>query len=455
MNVKDILPTNIKLIKITDENIALLIHSETLQIYTIEDNELISFLEKFTTLSFENLIKYFSKEDIEAYKNILSDEINKSPVSTDWKLGDISATSYDTVVLPISAKCNLGCPYCFATIDGGYKFKNFDKDSIKSTIDFLVKEKKDATSLTSIIFFGGEPLLNFNCMEFTVRYIQDNYPEFIVGYSLTTNGTILNDKITKFFENNNVSVLVSVDGPDNQFNLRRYKNGRSSVADVLKNIEKLKELNINLELRATLINTNPYIYETFDFFEQLKLPFAIIFAYTSENKSHNLSIYNEESLGIIKQSFEKLTLYYKNKFIRKEDVFDNIMSNHFDTIRYRQKKHLPCGAGHGYITIMANGDIFSCPHFMNDKKYRMGNIYDINSLNSDYSSVIVDDILECKDCWNKNICLGHCVAQKISLGKSNLMSLPPNECELQKIITEYYIKLFYYAKKYQSKYFIE
>jgi radical SAM protein with 4Fe4S-binding SPASM domain len=323
---------------------------------------------------------------------------------------------------------------------------------IKKIANFAAEKRKNKA--TSIIFFGGEPLLNFECIKFTVEYFKQNFPELPVGYSLTTNGTVLTDEMIDFFEKTGFAVLVSLDGFDNEFNVRKYKNGKSSVQDVLNNIEKLRKINnVHLELRATLINTNTYICETYDFFEKLQIPFSIAFAYTSENKSHNLSDYNENNLKIIKQSFEKLTEYYKNKFINKGTIFDKKISTYFNTLRYRQKQNLPCGAGHGYMTIMSDGDIFTCPHFMNDKKYCIGNIDKPDIDTSKYSSVLISEISECQNCWAKYICNGHCVAQKISTGKANKMAMPENECNLLKIAFEHYLKLFYFAKKYIPEYF--
>ena len=67
--------------------------------------------------------------------------------------------------------------------------------------------------------------------------------------------------------------------------------------------------------------------------------------------------------------------------------------------------------------------------------------------------VDVEDILECKDCWVKYFCAGNCLAQKISTGKSNDTASISAGCELEKILFEFYIKLFYYAKIYLPEYF--
>lgn len=56
-----------------------------------------------------------------------------------------------------------------------------------------------------------------------------------------------------------------------------------------------------------------------------------------------------------------------------------------------------CSAGYNYYTITADGDIFSCTNLMNDKKYKIGDIYS-NYLDKDlYTPISVDEINECKN----------------------------------------------------------
>ena len=437
---------HVKLIKI-DSQVSLFFHSETMQIYPIYDKKLLKFLEIFEKQGEVNVLKYYTKEYIDSIKRIISEILVSAPKSTLYISGKEQQPEYNTVVLPIVADCNLNCPYCFARTDGGFHFGNFTNESIVKTLDFVVKENKlHNKNFFCIVFFGGEPLLNQEVIKFTIEYMKTHYPDINVFYSITTNGTILNDEIIQLFKDNNVAVLVSIDGPDNEYNLRCYKkSGRKSLNKVISNIEKLKKNNIG--------NTNPYIFETFKFLETFKLPFFVSFTYPSENKTHNLSDYNEDILLSIRNQFELLLEYYVNKFRNKENIYNKRLFDYLEALRYRTEIGVACGAGRSYFTITANGDIFTCPHFMNDLKYCIGNIEAGLSQNKKFTSVNVIDIQECKDCWAKFHCAGHCLAQKISTGKSNSTALIPELCKLEKITFEFYIKLFYYAKKYVPEYF--
>ena len=139
------------------------------------------------------------------------------------------------------------------------------------------------------------------------------------------------------------------------------------------------------------------------------------------------------------------------KFKKRENIYSKQLSTHFNILRFRRNNHLACGAGRTYFSITADGSIFACTHFINDKKHAIGNIADGVIDKSKYEPIAIEKIKECANCWAKYFCLGHCPAQKISMGKSNISACPENECELEKLQVELYIKLFYYAKKYLPK----
>ena len=444
---------HIKLIAI-DSEITLFYHTETMQIYPISDKELLTFLDLYKKNGEKGILKYYSKENIDAIKKNICNTLKSAPKSTLYVSDKNQDPEYNTVVLPIASDCNLNCPYCFAQTDGGFHFGNFTNEDIVRTLEFVVKENKShGKQFFCIVFFGGEPLLNIEVIRFTIEYMKNHYPDFNVFYSITTNGTILNDDIIQLFRDNSVAVLVSIDGPDNEYNLRYYNNGRKSLNKVISNIEKLRNNHIRTELRATIINTNPYICETFDFLEKLKLQFYVCFSYPSENKSHNLSTYDKGTLFAIRKQFDQLLEYYVDKLKTKDTIYNKRIFDYIDALRFRHEMGVACGAGRSYFTITANGDIFSCPHFMNDSQYCIGNIETNLAKNNKYTVVDVTDIQECKDCWVKYFCAGNCLAQKVSTGKSNDSASIEEGCELEKIIFEFYIKLFYFAKKLIPEYF--
>ena len=115
-----------------------------------------------------------------------------------------------SVILPISSSCNLNCPYCFAqTNEGHFNFKNYTKTDIEKLIQRLYTINKGKKTL--LIFFGGEPLLNFELIKHTVNHIKHKGLEESFCYSITTNGTLINREIADFLKENHIKIYTIID----------------------------------------------------------------------------------------------------------------------------------------------------------------------------------------------------------------------------------------------------
>jgi radical SAM protein with 4Fe4S-binding SPASM domain len=449
----ELLPEHIKLFPL-DEDCTLFYHTETMQLYPIGDAEIVRFLEMLHHKGKACTEICFGKTAYNNFYKPLCELITSSPQMSSLDIGMASThgTRFEEVVLPISGHCTLRCPYCFAQTDGKFNFRDFEAEDIERTIDFVVEHRHAQGDKQPLwfIFFGGEPLLRFDLICHTIQYVKEKYPDEKIYYSVTTNGTLLNDDIIRLFKENKFSVLVSLDGPDNEFNLRKDEHGRSSFHRVMKFVEAMKRNGIRTELRATMVNTNPYIVDTFAFFEQLQLPFFISFAYASENKGHTYSHYDSELLVHIKEQFDQLEHYYRERIQNRQTIFNQRFYQFGNALRFRQNKRIACGAARTYFTMMADGTIFSCAHFMNNTKHAIGCVGSgTNAQAAQYRALEIETISECQKCWAKYLCLGHCVAQKINIGKRNDTALGENECELERLQIAFYLKLFYYAQTLQ------
>ena len=440
-----------------DLNTSLFVHIDTMQIYPLEkDSEEYNFLQHLSTQGRENTQNLYGEKFSEIYQTIC-DTISKAPHSV-CTITDTNKISFNQAILPIAGRCNLACPYCFAQTDGGFHFRDYTEKDIKDVVDFLVKQRKDEETPIVLTFFGGEPLLKFDIIKFTIGYIQQMYADIPFSYSITTNGTIVNDEIIRTIKENNIAVLLSIDGPDNEFNLRRFRNNKKSIDLVLKNIQTFKDNGVKVELRATLVSNNPYILETFKFFEDFKTQFNIVFAYNSENTSHHCAEYNHNTLQSIERQLNDVKKYYIRKIKNKEDIYNQMFVRYMTPLRYRSLSNVVCGAGWCFFTITSDGTIYPCAHFMNNAKYGIGNIHtgEIDfKKKQQYTPAYTNELQECGDCWVRNLCIGGCMSEKICTGKDRKASLGENECRLQRLVWGMYLKLYYYIMTYTPSYLIK
>ena len=188
--------TDIHLIKISEE-VTLFFHSSSLQIYPIQDTDLLSFLFDFQQNG-QQIIE--TNNSYKEMYDFVYNKISNAPKTVSNDNFDNKKEFFNAIVLPISDKCNLNCPYCFAQTNGSFKFKSFTKQDIEQTIKFVVSKNENKEQQISIIFFGGEPLLNLEIIKFTIDHCKKEYSNIKFNFSITTNGTIITDEIIKIFK---------------------------------------------------------------------------------------------------------------------------------------------------------------------------------------------------------------------------------------------------------------
>lgn len=425
-----------KIIQIENDNY-LLFHGKSLSIYSIT---------KEKSPEIFNLINRDHDKIQLTFSTVLKDYLDTIPINYNRESNSIMPSILNTLVLPISAGCNLTCPYCFAkTKQGNMAYKDFTKKDIDKLLYLL--DKKNPNQDITLVFFGGEPLMRFDIMQYTINQVKHSHPMLKIGYSITTNGTLINQKIIKFFQENKISILLSIDGYENDYNYRKFRNGRHSVSRVLKSIEMLKSSNVPFEVRATVTSNNPFIYETFIFLEKLEVPYLLAFAYESENTAHKeLTQYNQESFTRIKNTFEQLLDYYKVCLSSKIPIYNKLIPQFINIFKNRLIQKYECGAGHMYHTVMSDGTMYSCPHLMNNKECTLGNIseWPFNNIeNHSFIPVSIDKIDECKNCWAQQLCHGGCASQKHSMGRKANQAYIPEKCKLDKLMYEFLIKVYY------------
>lgn len=113
--------------------------------------------------------------------------------------------------------CNLKCIYCFAG-EGEYGRKR-DKPKGMTASSYIEVVKKSLQlypqGISSINFFGGEPMLNWKEIHKFVDALsgileQKGLSRPCIGIS--TNGTIMNAEIAQYFKRENIVVGISLDG---------------------------------------------------------------------------------------------------------------------------------------------------------------------------------------------------------------------------------------------------
>lgn len=282
--------------------------------------------------------------------------------------------SINSIILSITDNCNLACKYCFVQ----HNIHEMPIDIGKYAIDFLSHNKTDINK--EITFFGGEPLLKWD--DFIVPVVK--YAKAIgekINFSITTNGILIDKDKLDFMKENNISILLSMDGdkPTQDYN-RPYKNGRGTFELLSKQLPLILDYFPNLMVRGTIYpDTCKYLFQNVKYFMDHKV--RNIYFIPDE-----FSIWTEEQQASLQEEIRKIMLYYLNAFIHEQfpinfspftTKFIQMYNENGNDIGYCADCK-QCGLGQQVITLDYQGNIYSCQELSSypliDNLYHIGNI---------------------------------------------------------------------------------
>ncbi len=143
----------------------------------------------------------------------------------------------ETYVVHVTKECNMNCLYCYEQD----KTSKYTWEEIKGFIDAILVNR--TSNKFSIEFLGGEPMLAWEHIKTSYKYLESFEELDIDFYGITSNGTVMNEEIAKFLsENEKLYWAISLDGHKYSNQLRVFKESTKNSYDaVIKNIKFAKE----------------------------------------------------------------------------------------------------------------------------------------------------------------------------------------------------------------------
>lgn len=326
--------------------------------------------------------------------------------------------------LHIAHDCNLRCKYCFA--DGGeYKGGHralMSAEVGKAAIDFVIKNSGSRHNI-EIDYFGGEPLMNFGVVKEITEYAkeQGKIHDKNFRFTITTNGILLNDDVKAYVNENMSNIVLSLDGTKATNDRMRVRVDGSGSYDAIvpKFIDIAESRNQdNYYVRGTFTAENLHFAD--DVMHMADLGFlqtSVEPVVAPVTESYALT---DEHIETVCKEYEKLAeLYIQRRRDGKPFNFFHFMID-LEQGPCVVKRLSGCGAGHEYIAVTPEGDIYPCHQFVGNTDFKMGSVM-TGEFNEEIKSTFEKSNIytkpKCADCFAKFYCSGGCAANAYNFNK--------------------------------------
>ncbi len=352
--------------------------------------------------------------------------------------------SLGQLILNVTERCNMRCSYCVYSGKFSYERTHSDKmmnaEVARRAIEYFMTRTADSGTI-AVSFYGGEPLLNFSVIREAVEFSRQLHATLNrtgkLVFSITTNGTLLNnEEIRRFLEINKFSLVVSLDGPksvhDSQ---RRYLSGKGTFDHIQNNLGLFNNecpVYIGESLGFSCVsypNNAESATRYFSNNKYLEKSRKIFFAFTNYLNSTLIGDpeISRQRLSFMR-AFNRWRHEYKSLLIKGDTgstrfkVLSAIFDKYWLPIYKRERRFINeelwpngiCLPGHRRIFVSVDGGFHVCEKL--GESIRIGSIDEgldkeaIRNLVNHYISISQED---CLQCWALRLCGACYVVAKV------------------------------------------
>jgi uncharacterized protein len=236
----------------------------------------------------------------------------------------------------------------------------------------------------------------------------------IVKQTLTTNGVLLSGEMIRFLNQQEVSLVLSLDGRKYIHDqMRPFVSGKGSYDQVLPRLKAAVNAGYHdhYYLRGTFTRWNLDFCN--DVRHLLEEGFKMISLEPVVAGPDEVYALKAEDVPAIEQEYEKLARFW----LEKHESGNGFIFFHFN-VDLNQGPCLPkrlsgCGAGQEYLAVTPDGALYPCHQFAGNELFQIGDVFK-GILRPDIGKTFrVNHVLNkpvCRTCWARFYCGGGCHA---------------------------------------------
>ncbi len=382
----------------------------------------------------DEILRYYESLKKARRENHFSD--HRPEISSGFKsendLKYVLNSNLNQIILELTARCNHRCGYC--SFSGKYplKRKHEERDMTfeiaKKAVDYFLARSRNESGdgkNGAITYYGGEPLLRFDLIKGVVELTKKKGVFKKYRFSLTTNGTLLSNEIIDYFVRNEISILISLDGPKKYHDRYRvFGNGQGTFDAIINNLKRIKRYSPDYfknNISFNSVISPPYDFDAVinffykrKFFEPFRYKAKINFVdandttffkdFKLEKDKENLDnelkkLLNRYKKALIKGEHEKLTI---EKQLFLED-FHSIACRPGEPLGQQFPPLGSCIPGQRRLFVDTSGKFYMCE--------RVGSNYEIGNVDDGFNFRRICDFYEMYDEFFKDC--GHCWALRL------------------------------------------
>lgn len=349
--------------------------------------------------------------------------------------------------LNLSEACNMDCKYCYAR--GGAFYggtPRMTEQVAERAVDFLLAASKDERKC-SIIFFGGEPLLNFALLKHVVAYAKNKAAQVdkTIAFSLLTNGTLVNQRTADFLSREGVAVNISIDGPKDIHDSTRYFRGGKGTHDIL--IRKIALLQstqrIPLNAKPTITHQDTDAWRVYSYLLSLGFTSMKMEPVSTQDAEFAMT---PKDISELNQHLATIAHDLLKRWLNGQIINFISLTEPVAKLCVGKKNFYRCDAGLAFLAVSAQGDLYPCYAFPGMKDFKLGNVFDgldRDRQNEFQKYMHVNARKECSTCWARYVCGGECYYHSAKF-TGNLEHVSGNVCDYYRQIAE--LAIFLHVK---------